>query len=74
MGIGGIELESFFEGIFRTNQVAYAVLGGTLSTPAFCPVGLDLCGLVCIFEGCLVVFEGSVCTGAVGVEDVVCRV
>jgi hypothetical protein len=71
LGIGRIEFQGFFKGIFGANQITQPVLGGALSTPALRPVRLDLCRLVCVVQSCLVVFERSVCAGSVGVEDVV---
>jgi hypothetical protein len=49
-----------FESVDGVNQVAHTMESGTLSSPAFGPVGLQLCGLVCILECAVEVFERGV--------------
>jgi len=50
------------------------MLSSAFTTPTLGPVRLDLCSLFCIFKGMLIVSEGSICAGAIGVEDVVCGI
>jgi len=48
------------EGIDGIDQVADTVKSGAFPSPALCPVGLQLSGLVRVLEGFVEVFERGV--------------
>jgi hypothetical protein len=66
-----LNLETLLIRIQRCNQVTNTVQRSTLASPTLCPVRFDLRYLLSILESVLVVALGSICGGAVGVEDVV---
>ena len=50
------------------------MLSSTLSAPTFCPIRLDIGGLVRILESFVPVLKRSVCAGSIGIKDMVCWV
>ena len=71
LGVRRVEFERFFEGVYSSYQVAFAVQSCAFAAPAFGPVGFESGRLVGIFERGGEVLQRGVRAGAVGVEDVV---